>query len=74
VQVQRPLVRLRRVATAIAASVATIHLGMFVMIYMLLNQQMQLVNDLGLLGELRVVHASRGVDVTSARKPFSAVE
>jgi hypothetical protein len=42
-QIQRPIDRLRKTATAIASGLALIHLGMFVMMYMMLNQQMQLV-------------------------------
>jgi hypothetical protein len=44
-QVQRPLVRLRYTAMSIAGALATIHMGMFVMIYMNLNTQMQLVGN-----------------------------
>jgi hypothetical protein len=42
-QIQRPIDRLRKTATAIAAGLALVHLGMFIMIYTMLNQQMQLV-------------------------------
>jgi hypothetical protein len=43
-QIQRPINRLRTTATAIAASLALVHLGMFVLIYTLLNQQTALVS------------------------------
>jgi hypothetical protein len=43
VQIQRPIHRLRKTATAIAASLALVHLGMFVLIYTLLNHQTALV-------------------------------
>jgi hypothetical protein len=36
---------------ALAASLALIHLGMFVMMFQLMGQQADLVNNLGLIGE-----------------------
>jgi hypothetical protein len=52
-QIQRPVDRLRKTSTAIAAGLAVIHLGMFVMMYMLMNNQLQLVSQ-ALIGLLPV--------------------
>jgi hypothetical protein len=50
-QIQRPVERLRLVATLLAAALALIHLGMFVLMYELMGQQSDLVNNLGLIGK-----------------------
>jgi hypothetical protein len=50
-QIQRPVERLRLIATLIAAALAAIHLGMFVLMFKLMGQQSDLVNNLGLIGE-----------------------
>jgi hypothetical protein len=42
-QIQRPIDRLRKTATGIALGLAIVHLGMFVLMYSLLNQQTALV-------------------------------
>jgi hypothetical protein len=49
-QIQRPVERLRLIATLIAAALAAIHLGMFVLMFKLMGQQSDLVNNLGLIG------------------------
>jgi hypothetical protein len=45
VQIQRPFQRLRKTALGIALGLALIHLGMFIFIYMLLNNQKELVSS-----------------------------
>jgi hypothetical protein len=56
-QIQRPVERLRLIATLIAAALAAIHLGMFVLMFKLMGQQSDLVNNLGLIGGYLLLRA-----------------
>ncbi len=49
-QVQKPMARLRTVATLLAVGLTAIHLGLWVLIYVQLADQISLVNDLTSIG------------------------
>jgi hypothetical protein len=71
-QIQRPINRLRKAATAIAASLALVHLGMFVLIYTLLNQQTALVSHFTVLSVMQQGHTANGSLFLPARNNAEA--